>query len=1034
MKLPEFSVKKPVTTLMIFISIIVLGAVSYSMLGIDLMPKLEVPAISVITTYPGAGALDVETNITTKIEESVGTIQGLDKVESVSQEGLSVVSVKFDWGQDMDAAANDIRDKIAITKPNLPEDANDPIIFKFDLSMMPVLFIGANAGPSYPELQTILQKKIVDPLKTVPGVATAFMRGGIQKQIRVDLDLKKLDAYNLSTGQIANALKNQNINMPAGHLESGQTDFLIRTPEDFADVNQIKNVTIAVKNGASIYLKDIATIFEGFREKTREMKIEGKDGILIMVQKQSGANTVDVCTKARQKVEELKKNLPKDINIKVITDSSDQVKKSINNLLKTLYIGGILVILVLYFFLRNLRSSLIVASAIPTSLIIAFIFLYFNGYTINIMSLSSLVIAIGMVVDNFIVILENIYSYRERGVRKKEAAMIGASEVGISVMGSTFTTVVVFLPMIFTSGFTGIIFRQLAFVVSITIMASLFGSLTLVPMLCSLYLKIPGQEVEGSSKLYQRFYNITDKWLSGMDRQYSKLIGQSLRHRKIVIFGTFILFILTIALMKQVGTEFMPYQDNAQIQISIEMPVGTKVSETGKVVMAIQNIAIKNTPGVVSYFCNWGYGSEGLMSAFGGEEGTNIGRITIRLVSKDYREKNVKQIITELRPFLKQFPGAKIRFSTEDFMARMMSGGGKPLVLELRGYDLTDGKELALKVADTMGTVEGIKDIEISRKEGRPEAQIEIDRLKASQLGLDIQNIARTMRDYLDGVSATKFRRAGDEYDVYLRLKESDRKSFSKLENMFVYNTKSEKIKLSSIAKIKYNYGPVKIERTYQERVIRVTADIFERDLGSTVKEIESKLKNIKIPDGFTIKFGGAREEQQKSFRLLFLALILGIILVYMVMASQFESYRGPFIILFAVPLALMGTVWFLFIFGEHLSVVSFIGMIMLVGVAVNNAIVLIDYTNILKARGYSVFDAASEAGRARLRPILMTTITTLFGLLPLVTNKGEGSESWRPLGVSVIGGLLVSTIIIFIFIPVLYSIFEERMKKKVEK
>ncbi len=1032
MKLPEFSVRKPVTTLMIFVAIIVLGAVSYSRLGLDLMPKLEIPAISVITTYPGAGSIDVETNVTTKIEETVSTISGIDKVESVSSEGLSIVSVKFDWGQDMDAAANDIRDKIGLVKSYLPEDANEPIIFKFDLSMMPVLFIGANAGPSYPNLLEILQKKIVDPIKTVPGVATAFMRGGIQKQIRVDLDLKKLDSYNISTVQIINALKNENINMPGGHLESSRTDFIVRTPGEFVNVEQIKNVIIIIKNNAPIRLKDLANVYEGFKEKTREMKVNGRDGIMVLVQKQSGANTVDVCSKVKEKLEKLKKDLPEDIQIKVITDSSDQIKKSINNLIDTLYIGGILVILVLYFFLRNIRSSLIVSAAIPTSLIIAFIFLFLNDYTINVMSMSSLVIAIGMVVDNFIVILENIYSYRERGIRPKEAAMIGASEVGISVMGSTFTTVVVFLPMIFTSGFTGIIFKQLAFCISITILASLYGSLTLVPMICSIYLKNPLEEREKSSWIYMKFYDFTSKGLNVLDKKYSDLIKWSLHHRKTIVFGTIFLFILTIILIPKVGTEFMPYQDNGVMQINVEMPVGTTVTETGKVLMEIQDIMLKNVKGITGYFARWGYGSEGTMAAFGGEEGTNLGMVSARLISKDYREKNVKQLITELRPKLKKFPGAKIRFSTEDFMARMMSGGGKPLVLELRGHNLKEGKEISEKIANMMETVEGIKDIEISRKEGRPEAQIEVDRIKASHLGLNEQNIARTIRDYLDGVNATKFRRGGDEYDVYLKLKESDRKNFSNLENMFIFNNNGDKIKLSSVAKLKYDYGPVKIERSYQERVIRITADIFNRDLGSVVKEIETKLQNIKIPDGFTIKFSGSREEQQKSFKLLFLALILGIILVYMVMASQFESYRDPFIILFAVPFALIGTVWFLLLFGEHLSVVSFIGMIMLVGVAVNNAIVLIDYTNILRARGFSVFDAASEAGRARLRPILMTTITTLFGLLPLTINTGEGSEVWRPLGVSVIGGLLVSTIIILIFIPVLYSIFEQRMKKNI--
>ncbi|MBI4650027.1 efflux RND transporter permease subunit [Candidatus Desantisbacteria bacterium] len=1033
MFLPEFSVKNPITTLMIFLAIIVFGMVSYSLLGLDLMPKLEVPTISIITNYPGAGSIDVEKNVTTKIEDGISTISGIEKVESRSSEGRSVVTVKFEWGQNLDAVTNDIRDKLGSVKRILPEDIEEPTISKFDLSSIAVLFIGANAGPSYPDLGEILLNKIVDPLKAVPGVAAVTMRGGLTREVRVDLDLEKLNAYNININQIIESLKNENINMPGGHVESGRTDFIIRVPGEFENVEQIKNTVILLRNNTPIYLKDVASVYFGFQEKTRETKVNGRDGIMIMVQKQSDANTVDVCRMAKEKLEKLKKELPEDVEINILRDASDQVIKSINNLIETLWVGGLLVILVLYFFLRNIRSSLIVASAIPTSLIITFIFLFLNNETINMISLSSLVIAIGMVVDNFIVILENIYSYRERGVMRKEASKIGASEVGISVVGATLTTVVVFVPMIFTSGFTGIVFKQLAFCITITIMASLFGSLTLVPMLCSIFLKTPSDFIQKSSWLYDKFYNISGKWLDFIDNIYGKFIKRSLDHRKIIITVTLILFNGTVMLLPKVGTEFMPYQDNAIIQINVELPVGTKKDETGKVMEKVQAIAIKNVDGIRGFSTNWGYSSGSVGGGGGGgNEGTNTGSVTLRLISKDYREKNVKEIISGLRPEFKNIPGAKIRFSSEDFMSRLMSGGDKPIVLELRGYDLDKGKKFAREISAMIESIEGIKDIEVSRKDGRPEIKVEIDRAKTAMLGLNEKSVAETISDYYDGVIATKFRKSGEEYDVNLRLKEKDRKNITKLENLFIFNSKGEKIKLSTIAKLKYGYGPLQIERIYQQRVIRVSADIYNRDLGSVVNDIETELKKIKTPDGFTINFGGSREEQQKSFKLLLLALVLGIILVYMVLASQFESFRDPFIILFAVPFALMGTIWFLLLFGEPLSVISYIGMIMLVGIAVNNAIVLIDYTNILRSRGFGVIEACTEAGKARLRPILMTTITTLFGLLPLMLNKGEGSESWRPLAISVIGGLLVSTIIVLVFIPVLYSLAEQRMKKRI--
>ncbi|MDY7037045.1 MAG: efflux RND transporter permease subunit, partial [Thermodesulfobacteriota bacterium] len=569
----------------------------------------------------------------------------------------------------------------------------------------------------------------------------------------------------------------------------------------------------------------------------------------------------------------------------------------------------------------------------------------------------------------------------------------------------------------------------------ITILASLFTALTLVPMLCSRLLGGGRQDNRNNGQSYfshplRHLYALSEKWFNRVEDRYKLLLRWALSHRKTIIIGGIIILLSSIAFIPLIGTEFMPQQDKGRIEITLEFPEGTRMEETGKFTRAVQDILAKNVPENLTYFAVWGYGGTGISTMMGGREGSNIGRVSARLVPKDQRERSDLKISNVLRPMLSSFPGARIRFSTEDPMSRLMFGGTKPLVIEIKGYDLDVGINLARQVAGMLKDIKGVTDVDISMKEGKPELQIIVDREKASNLGLNVSNIANTVRACVDGIEATEYRELGDEYKVWVRLREEDRSNLTDIESIFITSPTGKQVRLSNVARIKRDIGPVKIERDTQERIIKVTADLFERDLGSVVAECNEKLAGLVIPQGFSIDFGGAREEQIKSFRFLFLALILGVILVYMVMASQFESLRSPFIIIFSVPFAMIGVICALALTGHTLSVVSFIGLIMLVGIVVNNAIVLVDYTNILRARGLSVQEAVQTGGRDRLRPILMTATTTIFGLLPLALSTGEGSEAWNAMGVAVIGGLIVSTLITLIFVPTLYSILEDWREK----
>lgn len=1034
MNLAHFGVNRPVTVTMIFIGIIILGAVSLSRLGLDMMPELEMPAIGVFTSYSGAGPEEVEKRITEKLEERLATVPNLDKITSISREGTSIVNLTFDWGTNMDEAANDVRDYVGLAKRELPEDVDEPIIFKFDFSMMPILVMGVTAEESYPRLKKIVDDKIVDPLKRIPGVATAITRGGRQRQILVEIDRSRLQARNISLDQLIQTLRLQNLTLPGGHLKTGLTDYLVRIPEEFKDIQEIENTIIGMQEGVPLYLKDLASVSDSFAEETKFAHVNKRNGLILMVQKQSGANTVMVVERVLKELPKLRKDLPSDVEIKINRDFSEFIKLSINTLKNSLLWGGIFVILIILFFLRRISSSMIVISAIPCSLIITFILMYLADYTLNMISLSSMAIALGMVVDAAIVVSENIHRHRE-GLKEssREAALGGTQEVAKAVIASTLTTVAIFLPIIFVKGITGILFRQMAAVICLALLASLFTALTLIPMLSSKFISARQNAQDSSGldiaklRLSQRLYKISEDWFRNTEQNYRRVLAWSLGHRRIIIASGTLLLLFSLALVPLVGTEFFPEVDSGVIRIDIERPIGTRVEETGKVMTAIEDIVYKQVPELQGSLLSWGYGESGGMgSILGGEESSNTGWMMNKLTQKKYRQRSNKQIAAELKPLVSSFAGTKVRFSTADPLEGILFGGeSKPLMIEVRGYDLGQARRYCAQIAQELDKIKGIDDVEISRKEGKPELQIVIDREKSARLGLSLTELANTIKTFIDGKAATQYREGGEEYDIFVRLRPEDRSELLDLDNLFVTSKTGKQIRLSNIARIKQQTGPIKIERKGQERIVYVGANIYGRDLGGVVSEAERRLSQVLRPLGFSYTFSGAREEQLEAFRWLSFALVLGVLLVYMVMASLFESFKHPFVILFSIPFAMIGVIWALLLTNQRLNVDSFIGIILLTGIVVNNAIVLIDYINILRRKGLGLAEAIREGGRTRLRPVLMTAITTIVGLLPLAMFQGEGAEEWRALATAVIGGLAVSTLITLIFIPTLYFIAE---------
>ncbi|MGE4357119.1 MAG: efflux RND transporter permease subunit [Candidatus Omnitrophota bacterium] len=1041
MKLPEFGVKRPVTNLMIFSSIIILAIYSLSRLGIDQMPEIEPPAISVISVYPGASSEDVEIKVTELLENQLATTPGIEKITSVSAEGVSVITLKFAWGTNLDTASNDIRDRIELAKrflPDIPDEMENPFIFKFNTAMMPILFIGINAQQSYPVLFDLIDQRIADPLRQLPGIGTVQLFGGLESQINVWIDRARLEGYGLSILDILEVLKKENITQPVGNLKSGLTSYVVRLPGEFASPEELNLVILGKKDKKTIYLKDVARIEDSFKEVTMEARINKKRGILMMVQKQTGTNTVEVAKRAKSLLEKLEKTLPRDVKMNIIFDTSQDIINSLNTLKKSLFRGILFVIIVVWLFMRQIKTSLIVALTIPFSLLISFIYLFLSGRTINIISLSSLAIACGMVVDNAIVIVDNIWRHIEKGKRVREASIFGAQEMFLAITASTLTTVAVFLPFFFMRGIIGIMFGELAVVVTITLFASLFTATTFSPMLCSKLLKEKQssglKDISSTNSSEISKFNLFRK----IEDFYSYILAFALKHKKLIIAGFSTLFILSLFLLRFVGNEFIPEEDTGDVRATVHLPLGTRFEETKRIALRIEEIIEKNVPERRIMFVRPGT-TPGMGRAFraSGESGENIIVGGAKLVPKLERKRSVFEIGHILREEIKKIPGVlKIDVSTGNPLGRMITGmGGKAIQIEIIGHSFDKTNELARKIKDMLEKIPGAVDVSISREINQPELRIAVDREKASILGLDMQTIASSLKAYIEGTTATKYREKGETYNIYVRLEETSRTKIEDIENLYIVSPLTGKqVRLVNFAKVYETAGPVDIERINRERVVKVECNVFGKSAGKVKEEIERKLKDLAIPSDIRINFGGEAEEQMKAFKDLRVLLILGIILVYMIMAGQFESLLDPFIVMFAVPFTFSGVFLGFLLTRTTLNIISFIGIIMLMGIVVNNAIVLISYTNILRKRGLSLYEAISQAGKERLRAVLMTTFTTLAGLFPMAFFRGEGSEVWQPLGITMVSGLSVSTFITLIFVPTLYAVMETRIKNRRNK
>lgn len=1033
MSIYKSAVNKPITTIMIFVAIIVVGLYALTKMPVDLYPEIEPPIISVMTTYPGANAADIETNITKPLEDALNSVDNLDEITSTSTDNLSVITLQFQWESNLDEAANDIRNVIDRKMDALPDGTDRPTIFKFSTNMMPIVFYAVTANESYMGLEKLIDEKIVNPLNRVDGVGSVAMMGAPKRVVYVDADPNKLDAYNLTIEQIGSVIGQENLNMPSGNVKMGLMDYQLRVQGEFNDSRNLRDLVVGNYGGNIIYLRDVATVKDSLKDVTLDERINGKTGLRMFVMKQSGANTVKVAREINENLEILKKDLPPDVKIEQIYDSSSFIKGSINNLSETLMYAFLFVIMVVIMFLGRWRATFIIILTIPISLISAFIYLFATGNSINIISLTSLSIAIGMVVDDAIVVLENITRHIERGSSPREAAIYATNEVWLAVIVTTLVVVAVFMPLTLVSGMTGVMFNQLGWIVSITIVVSTVAAITLTPMLSAKLLGI--QKLSKTTKWYSHSRTI-EPLLNKLDDFYVKTLTIGLRHKWTVILIGGLIFISSMVLFKFIGTDFMPQSDEGRLSASIELQTGTRVEETQKIARKIEGIVKERYPEVTIISSSSGADDEGSMFSLWSTTGSNVINLMMRLEDRDKRERSVFEISDDLRAQLAGIPeiiNASITTASQSF-----GGSSNQVDVEIYGYDFDKSNALAEQMKQKISQIDGATDVNISRKKDKPELQISLDRDKIRAHGLSTAMVSTMVHNRVSGLIASKYKEEGDEYDIKVRLTEESRNSITDLEEMSITTPAGQQIKLKELATIQEYWGPPSIQHKRKERLVTVSVKPDGIPLGDLAEKINTELKGIHVPQELMVTVGGAYQDQQESFADIELLMLISLILVYIVMASQFESFKMPFIILLSIPFAFSGVAIGLFVTGTTLSMVAALGAVLLIGIVVKNGIVLVDFINLMRDRGHELNEAIIMSGRSRLRPVLMTALTTILGMVPLALSTGEGSEMWKPMGITVIGGLIFSTIVTMVIVPVMYGIMgksgERNKKKKIEK
>ena len=1028
MSIPRLAIERPITMFMLSAVVILIGGMSLARLPVDLMPDVSFPSITVRVSYAGVGPLEMEELVTRPIEQALSAVAGLERLESTSQEGSARVTLNLAWGTDLNEAADDIRNRLDRVRGRLPEEADAPVMFKFDATSFPIMGVGLEGDYDRVKLREIAEHDLSQRLERVPGVAAVTVEGGLRRQIHVELSKEKIRALELPVDRVVNLLRTENQNIPLGEIDEGDRTFLVRSQGQFASLNEIRDLVVMTREGVPVYMRDIAEIkdsTEDFRSFTR---INGKPGVRLRITKQSGTNTVEIATAVRAEIAKINREVPS-ITMTPLDDSSIFISRSIHAVQEHALVGGFLVMAIIFLFLRNLRATFIVFTSIPISVIGTFALLYFNGYTLNTMTFGGLALGIGMIVDASIVVLENTFRHMEHGKDRMTASIDASEEVWSAILASTLTHIAVFVPLLFLTGVSSIMFKQLSVVVMFSLTMSLFVAVTIVPVLCSRLLKLP-PPVSERRGLAGRLYTASERFLDGMDEKYSRIIHVALKHRPTVLGIGTACVVAAVMILPTIGFELMPQTDEGEVRVTAELPVGTRAELAEGIAIRLEGLAKEYVSEAEDVITQAGGGGGGGFGPGGGGSRVNM---TLRLVPKDERTRSSEQIARDLNRQLPGIiPGVIIQTQAtggNQQQNRLFGGGDSRIALEIQGDDLQISQRVAQGAKTMMDRVPEVRNARVGRDDGRPELAIQVDRPKAALLGLSVTGVANSIRTSVGGTQAAYFREGGNEYPIIVRLREEDRGRVEDIANILLSTPQGQVIEAKNLMTVRNQAGPTEIQRKNQERIIRVTAEP-QAALSEAMAAVNARLSEVTVPEDMRISFGAEAEEQARAFSQLQMMLLLAILLVYAVMASQYESLRDPFIIMFSVPLAAIGVVLALKLTGTTFSLQAYIGVIMLAGIVVSNAILLVDYTNILRRRDHvPLREAVEKAGRTRLRPILMTSLATMLGLVPMAMGIGEGAELQAPLARVVIGGLLASTLITLVFVPTVYTIFEEGWK-----
>ena len=1030
MSIYKSAINSPITTALVFVAVMILGVFSYIKLPIDQFPEMEPPYISVMTSYAGANSSEIETNVSKLLENSLNSVEGLKEITSTSKDNLSLVTLEFEWGYELDEAVNDIRSSIDMVYDRLPDGVSRPLIFKFNTSSMPIMQYAITAEESYPGLEKILDDQMINVLNRIDGIGNLSLGGAPKRYVYIDLDPQKLDAYGLSVEQVGNAVSANNLNLASGSVKMGKEQYQLRVQSEYLESHEMNNVVVTTTAaGKQVYVRDLAEVRDTIKDVTLDEKINGSDGVRLIVMKQSGANTVQIAEDVRTELAKIEKNLPPDIKIQNIYDSSTEIQNAINGLIESVGYALLFVVLVVLFFLGKWRASLIISVTIPISLLVAFIYLLMTDSSLNIISLCSLNVAIGMVVDDAIVVLENITKHIERGSNPREASIYATNEVWVSVIATTLVIVAVFVPLTMIGGQAGILFKELGWIVTIVCSVSTVVAITLTPMLCSKLLKARKVKVdekghlikeEQHKGLYQKY---VVSFLDKIDVWYANILRWCLNHKTITILVLLIFFGVSLipALTGKIGTDFMAQQDTGRMSVTIELQRGTRVEESMRMARLLEQKMTEVAPEIILISTSVGADDEGGISSLFTSSTNNKISMTVRCPKKWERERTIWQIAESIRGVLNETP--EVINYTVSTSSGMGGGSSNNVAVEIYGYDFNTTNLLAENLKNKFKSVSGARDINIDRQEDRAELQIIFDKEKLARHGLSTSAVSMYIRNRVNGFTAGYLKEDGEEYDIIVRLQEKYRDSMTDIEDFTLVDAMGQRVKLRELAKVEEYWCPPEIKRKSRQRIVTISVTPEGVSLGELATSIQTVIDETEIPQGVNVNVGGTYEDQQETFADMIMLLILIVLLVYIVMASQFEDFMKPLIIMSAAVMAVPGIIWALFITGVSLDMIGALGVILLIGIVVKNGIVLVDYTNLMRERGYELNEAIALSGQSRLRPVLMTAFTTILGMVPMAISNSEGSEMWQPLGIVVIGGLLVSTIITLLIVPILYAI-----------